>query len=128
MTFLSLLSSSLFSLFVALCSANFLLSKSLVTGGDFDENIGLFEVPLVNDEVVFDLLVFDFRGPLLFMNLLGLFSITTEFFPCVFAIAIFFIVFLAEPDIVNFVFFFFFFYLIFIIHPKCLWPHCVISM
>ena len=52
--FLSLLSSPL-SLFVALCSANFLLSKSFVARGDLDANDGFTEALLLNVELVFGL-------------------------------------------------------------------------
>ena len=44
-----------FSLFVALCSANFLLSKSLVIGGVFVAKEVFKGVPRLNDEVDFGL-------------------------------------------------------------------------
>ena len=103
--FLSLLSSPL-SLFVALCSASFLRSKSFVIGGDFVAKDGFTEAPLLNVELVFGLKPPGLDDPPLLGNLLGCFSITTEFFPWDFAISIFLKDFLAVPDIVNFVFFF----------------------
>ena len=53
--FLSLLSLSPLSLLVALCSANFLRSKSLVIGGDLGTNDGFVGAPLLNVDVVFGL-------------------------------------------------------------------------
>ena len=79
--FLSLLSLSPLSLFVALCSASFLLSKSFVIGGDLGANEGFTEVPLLNVDVDFDLKLPGLDDPPLLENLLGCFSITTEFFP-----------------------------------------------
>ena len=79
--FLSLLSLSPLSLFVALCSASFLRSKSLVLDGDFVTNEGFKNVPLFNSEVVFGLKLPVLVDPLLLVNLLDCFPITTEFFP-----------------------------------------------
>ena len=53
--FLSLLSLSPLSFLVALCSANFLRSKSLVIGGDLGTNDGFVGTPLLNVDVVFGL-------------------------------------------------------------------------
>ena len=102
--FLSLLSSPL-SLFVALCSANFLRSKSFVIAGDLGVNADFTGAPLLNVEVVFVLKELGPDDPPLLWKLFVFFSITTEFFPWVLAISIFWIVFLAMPDIVSFVFF-----------------------
>src|SRR6056300_1153477 len=79
--FLSLLSLSPLSLFVALCSANFLRSKSFVIGGDLGANEGFTGAPLLNVGVVFGLKLPGLDDPPLLGNLLGCFSITTEFFP-----------------------------------------------
>ena len=79
--FLSLLSLSPLSLFVALCSANFLRSKSFVIGGDLGANEGFTGAPLLNVEVVFGLKLPGLDDPPLLGNLFGCFSITTEFFP-----------------------------------------------
>ena len=77
--FLFLLSFSSLSLFVALCSANLRLSKSLATCGVFGEKLGFVKAPLLNDVVDFGLLKLDLNEPLLFENLLDCFSIITEF-------------------------------------------------
>ena len=89
----------------ALCSASFLLSKSLVIGGDFGAKDGFNGAPLLNEVVDFDFPTPGLNDPPLLVNFPPCFSITLEFFPCVLAISIFLIDFFAEPDIVNFVFF-----------------------
>ena len=66
---------------VALCSANFLRSKSFVIGGDLDVKDDFTEVPLLNVDVVLGLKPPGLGGPPLFKNLFGCFSITTEFLP-----------------------------------------------
>ena len=103
--FLSLFSLSPLSRLVALCSASFLFSKSFVIGGDLGLNEGFNGVPLLKVEVVLGLFVVDLNDPPLLENFPVCFSITTEFFPWDLAISIFLIDFLAEPEIVNFVFF-----------------------
>ena len=79
--FLSLFSLSPLSLLVALCSANFLFSKSFVIGGDLGLNEGFNGVPLLKVEVVLGLFVLDLNDPPLLENFPVCFSITTEFFP-----------------------------------------------
>ena len=67
------------SLFVALCSANFLLSKSLLIGGVFVAKGAFKGAPLLNDDVGFALApaLVDLNGPPFFTKLLFDFSITT---------------------------------------------------
>ena len=78
-----LLSLSPLSLFVALCSASFLLSKSFVTGGVLPPNDGFKGAPRPNDDVGLGLVpVPDGLKETPFLTkLLFAFSITTEFFP-----------------------------------------------
>ena len=68
-------------------------------------NFGFKGAPLLNDDEAFGFVKLDLNDPLLLENLFICFSITTVFFPLVFAISIFLIDFLAVPVIVNFVFF-----------------------
>ena len=91
---------------MALCSASLRLSKSFVIGGDFGAKVGLIPVPLLKEEVDFDLPGFVLKDPPLLGNFPVCFSMTTAFLLWVLAISIFLIDFLAEPDIVNFVFFY----------------------
>ena len=79
--FLSLFSISPLSLFVALCSASFLRSKSFIVGVDLGVNDGFTELPLLNVENVLVFRIPGLEDPPLVENLLGCFSITTEFFP-----------------------------------------------
>ena len=88
---------------MALCSASFLFSKSFVTTVDLGLNEGLSGALLLKVELVFGLFVLDLNDPPLLENFPVCFSITTEFFPWLLAISMFLIVFLAEPEIVNFV-------------------------
>ena len=78
-----LLSLSPFNLFVALCSASFLLSKSFVIGGVFKPNEGLKGAPRVKEEVGFVVVVVPagLNDPVLLTKLFFGFSITTEFLP-----------------------------------------------
>jgi hypothetical protein len=78
-----LLSLSPFSLFVALCSASFLLSKSFVIGGVFNPKDGLKGAPREKDEAGFVPVLepADLNELPLFTKLFFGFSITTEFFP-----------------------------------------------
>ena len=66
---------------MALCSANFLLSKSFIAGVDFGEKSGLLEIPFPNVKGFFGLFELGLKDPPLFPNLFDFFSITTEFFP-----------------------------------------------
>jgi hypothetical protein len=77
--FLSLFSSPL-NLFVALCSANFLLSKSFATGGDLGANDGFAGAPLLNEEVVFGLKVLGLEVPALIWKFASLFFYYYSFF------------------------------------------------
>src|SRR5210317_2055430 len=78
-----LLSLSPFNLFVALCSASFLLSKSFVIGGVFKPNDGLKGAPRVKEEVGFVVVVVPagLNDPVLLTKLFFSFSITTDFLP-----------------------------------------------
>ena len=93
-----------FNLFVALCSASFLFSKSFAEDG--------FEVTgSLGTKLVLDLLNVFLWWVLLEKegfdpNLVFFFSITTEFLPYDFANSILFIVFFELPEIDNFNFFF----------------------
>ena len=102
-SFESLESASPLILLVALCSASFRFSKSLVIG------LICFEKPEGLDPIKgFPLCPLDENlfNELLLVNLLGFFSIITEFLPWVLANSMFLIDFLAAPEIVNFVFLF----------------------
>ena len=77
--FLSLLSLSPLSLFVARCSANFRLSKSFVIGGDLGTKVGFSDAPLLYVDPVLGLKPLDLDEPPLVGNLLDCLSITTEF-------------------------------------------------
>ena len=66
---------------MALCSANFLFSKSLVIDGDFGLNDAFNGTPLLKVDVVLVLLGEDLNDPPLPENFPVCFSITTEFFP-----------------------------------------------
>ena len=78
-----LLSTSPFSLFVALCSASFLFSKSFVVGGVLNPNDGFVDAPRLNDVEGFGLefLLEGLNEPPFLTKLFFDFSITTEFFP-----------------------------------------------
>ena len=69
------------SLLVALCSASFLLSKSLVIGGDFGAKDGFNGAPLLNEVVDFGFPTPGLNDPPLLVNFPPCFSITLEFFP-----------------------------------------------
>ena len=102
-SFESLEGTSPLILLVALCSASFRFSKSLVIG------LICFEKPEDLDPIKdFPLCPLDENlfNELLLVNLLGFFSITTEFLLWVLANSMFLIDFLATPEIVNFIFLF----------------------
>ena len=63
---------------MALCSANFLLSKSLVSGGDFGTKDGFNGVPLLNEVVDFGFPAPGLKDPPLLVNFPPCFSITLE--------------------------------------------------
>ena len=67
---------------MALCSANFLLSKSLVLVVGLDIEVCLNVELLLYVELAFDLDVEDLNDPLLFKGLLDFFSIIVEFLFC----------------------------------------------
>ena len=69
------------SLLVALCSANFLLSKSFIAEGTFVPNDGFKEFPLFEDMIGFDFELECLKKLFFFGGLFFDFSINTEFFP-----------------------------------------------